>query len=679
MEKKYKSWQLKTIDFMAKKCINNGGIFLYHYMGTGKSLTSLGIAQNLGLDLVILCPDMLVNQWKTDYIDKYREYLDMEISIFGYKDAIKEFKKKKKEWFEDKTLIFDEVHNFESLGIDLSIFYLFKRRIVLTGTPITHDTTQIASIINIASGETIFPLNKSLFIKKFYVLNKKRAFYYGFLAPSVIYLQSMIVCTSFINMIISGIESKMTSDNNNDHLQNIIKNLIGLIRTTINSPYSIPRDILLHFINFFKEDKIKLDEEQKKFYDNVIAVFFSCIAFIIFEIQKEKMKYSKFANDDHTMYEPNLKKIKRYIGNNISFYKPDLIKDDFFPIIEKKEIMASYTMFQMDILMRYCSSKLLEEDYLSLDIFRNFDEIIKNTYDQNDGDLYLKYGRMIGNACNFYNIETKKPEYLISNIVSFDDKKLVYTLNKDIELKELPKKYAIIIEEIKKNPNKKIVIYSSFHRAFETLSACFSKENIKHFSIRNDISIEENKYIFEKYYNNTINVLILDNKYNEGISINETNYFYILEPLLHLSTKIQTEARIVRLDSHEKGSKVCIINLISNISYVEKETTIKASSIKNWFNYSKYESLYDWRYLKFDETCTPDRYINFRISNSEKQSRGILEVLKEVCIENNKISKKCIRSDCIMGNSIEKKGNCSVKNKEFILKLKSSGKSKKKN
>lgn len=55
--KKFKPWQRIPVEYMTKKCIQNDGIFLFHYMGTGKSLTAIGIAHNLGLPFLIICPE----------------------------------------------------------------------------------------------------------------------------------------------------------------------------------------------------------------------------------------------------------------------------------------------------------------------------------------------------------------------------------------------------------------------------------------------------------------------------------------------------------------------------------------------------------------------------------------------------------------------------------------------
>ena len=93
-------------------------------MGTGKTLTSLGIAANLGNPIVIIAPSGLVSQWQNDYIKKYKHYLP-EISLLtSYENCWSLLASKNEAWRSRHTIIIDEAHNLsEWLGkkIDINV------------------------------------------------------------------------------------------------------------------------------------------------------------------------------------------------------------------------------------------------------------------------------------------------------------------------------------------------------------------------------------------------------------------------------------------------------------------------------------------------------------------------------------------------------------------------------
>ena len=189
----YKKWQRYSIEYMTKNCVNQNGLLLYHQMGTGKTLTSLGIAANLGNPIVIIAPSGLVSQWQNDYIKKYKHYLP-EISLLtSYENCWSLLASKNEAWRSRHTIIIDEAHNLsEWLGrkIDIkkrlkSINYLFqfKKRILLTGTPVYYSEQDLRFIINVAAGYSIMPLDNEEFIRKYYYKNYFKSAIFGWVVP----------------------------------------------------------------------------------------------------------------------------------------------------------------------------------------------------------------------------------------------------------------------------------------------------------------------------------------------------------------------------------------------------------------------------------------------------------------------------------------------------------------
>ena len=107
---KYKSWQKYPIEYLTNKCINRDGILLYHFMGSGKTFTSLGIALNLGNRIVLVAPTGLLNQWKSDYFEKFTTLPEI-ITSESYETIWKYLDKTEEKELQNYTLIMDESHN----------------------------------------------------------------------------------------------------------------------------------------------------------------------------------------------------------------------------------------------------------------------------------------------------------------------------------------------------------------------------------------------------------------------------------------------------------------------------------------------------------------------------------------------------------------------------------------
>lgn len=168
---------------------DNRGILLYHSVGSGKTLTSISIAEefrNLGKDIIILSSKSLQANYKKE-IEKYNKMVNPEISDEELTNIVNNYKyvtsnsknmisslddklfnilnKKNDEKInlENKIIIIDEAHNlFNSIVNGSKIANEFYdlimntkkiKLIFLTGTPIINNPFEIAVAFNMLYGK----------------------------------------------------------------------------------------------------------------------------------------------------------------------------------------------------------------------------------------------------------------------------------------------------------------------------------------------------------------------------------------------------------------------------------------------------------------------------------------------------------------------------------------------
>ena len=192
----YTTYQQYVIDFLTQHCTNQDGLLLYHYMGSGKTFTAVGIAANLNLPVVLLAPSGLLSMWQKDYFAKYRHILPRIAKVLSYEAFWEEMHKMGKHgegWRGKHLLLVDEAHNLSTWLSDklpvnerhecLQCLLQFKKRILLTGTPIYWSERDLSFLTNVASGKVIMPIDDNAFRKKYYKVIKSRSLLEGWVAP----------------------------------------------------------------------------------------------------------------------------------------------------------------------------------------------------------------------------------------------------------------------------------------------------------------------------------------------------------------------------------------------------------------------------------------------------------------------------------------------------------------
>jgi superfamily II DNA or RNA helicase len=719
--KLYKPWQKKVIEFMTEYCVNQDGIFLYHYMGTGKTLAALGIVQNLGLQFLIVCPNSLISQWKGDYIEKYQSTLPKNVGVISYEqtdDFLKTFPKSE---VLRTTLILDEAHNLVNYieKIPMKSLQQFRKRILLSATPIYTDVSNLGFIMNIARGKNFMPIDVAAFEKKYYKVKRGKSIIVGYLAYNVLAFQN--ITSKISNLLyypsIIGSGAIVVADNHGEdyftrgflrkilfsksfrifnsiltstvHLslttsKYLIKGLIYILENIItNTKFlnilkvfreALFYDIIGQFTRLFSNPYTESSDIEKFFtlsMTNMISnnLFVPLIMFVICNgivklllfMFRDKSELSQ--RENYT--EPDFKKLNRDIGTYISYYKPNFKqKDQEFPTVINKKVPISLTFSQILTLLRYTVLRMNYDDYISLDIFKTYEECELKTFDQSDRNLFLKYGKFIGSSCKFTNKENTELSVCICNdILYYDTKKYSCFLKPKIVFDDIPGKYIFIEQYVTGFPNEKVVIYSESSLSVKTLSAYLNHKKIKNLLLQNECSPKNFASIFKDFYSNQTNILILDENYDEGISIKGVDTMILLEATSNVSKAEQVKARVVRLDSHPIGSKVKILDLISTMSAFPR----MFGSICTWAQTSSYIT-YQNLYTEHNQYVTPDSISYSKLEETNKNMEKFKESIKSTSIQSlKKFPNKCEETKCKV-KEIYEKSKCGEMNREIILK-----------
>lgn len=184
---------------MSQYCPTQTGVILYHYMGTGKSFSSMTIAINWGLDIVLLAPEMLLPQWKRDYIDMFSTTRPKKVTMRSYEKIWALLDKhdlnteKGQQWYAKQTLMMDECHNIADWmnnridvakrGMYMKKLMAFGRRVLLTGTPMYWSPRDLAFQVNIAAGKSVMPVDAVAFEREYFRTDRFKAIAFGWVKP----------------------------------------------------------------------------------------------------------------------------------------------------------------------------------------------------------------------------------------------------------------------------------------------------------------------------------------------------------------------------------------------------------------------------------------------------------------------------------------------------------------
>ena len=148
---------------------NNYGLLLFHSPGSGKTITSLSMAQQFPLhDIIVITTKSSVK----NFIDDIKKLnFKSKIQFYTYKKFISEYEKNVNLCL-NKFVIIDEAHRLRNESREMlfiiSAVNIAFRLVLLTATPIVNYPSDISILINMVKKEEVLPSDKKLF-EFFYV------------------------------------------------------------------------------------------------------------------------------------------------------------------------------------------------------------------------------------------------------------------------------------------------------------------------------------------------------------------------------------------------------------------------------------------------------------------------------------------------------------------------------
>lgn len=143
------------------------GKIVFHGLGTGKTIGSIGAAESLDQPATVVAPAGVRPQFKDELertLDDPPGGKDPDVQSF--------YELSRGDVNPEETVIFDEAHrlrNPESSRTESAreLAEQADKRLLLTGTPIYNDPTDLATLANLAAGEERLPENSSKFREEF--------------------------------------------------------------------------------------------------------------------------------------------------------------------------------------------------------------------------------------------------------------------------------------------------------------------------------------------------------------------------------------------------------------------------------------------------------------------------------------------------------------------------------
>jgi hypothetical protein len=595
--------QKTPIQHIVSKCINQKGLLVNHYQGTGKTMTGCFFMKNFKENKVVLLPKALKDEWKrsTDYMNLNVEFLFFE-DIDLYDDDITEYIEKFQNTIKNSILIVDEAHNlirliddyYENLGgenftegdrpktkeeksrimerkkkaqNEKDLFVQFidilktpKKIMLLTGTPIISSIGDIRYLINISAGKTVVPWIQEDFLE--------------------LYTEKTV--------------TKQISD-----MFYIITKYIGM---------DMPRNILEDEDGYYFLKSAINDYLDKIFItiDNIGSPINAIRYFLVKKIAKSvhkearKFKLLQFKRSDST------------IGKYVSFYKYDNFSE-YYPSFEKKLFTVAYDDYQLGLLERYISNRLTDNEAVEMGLNKDLVDasFFKINYDYMSPKARLSFGRVIAN------------------------------------MGEDPPKFTTILNQYISQNYKKTVVYSNFYESGILKFAKFlDKKNFKFFLYHPDLEQDVKLKVMKDFESTETGLMLIHPDYFEGFSVKKVRFLHILEPIMEFYKIEQLQTRVIRYNSHielpKKDRNVTIIQWSSRSLNLFKKMLIKYNLVNSFYNQG-----IDFIEHLLDIFVNPESQILDEISTKSSTFKEVSNFLKQTGIENNTgMQEKC----CIFGN-----------------------------
>lgn len=201
MRAEISSYQNVPVKQLLSRCLRQKGVLVWHEMGSGKTMTALSMINALkNLRTIVLLPKSLIDVWigegKKHNLDLQKLVSNRRLKFVSYEsdnyydsnsyDTL--FRHRRRRDPEKYALIVDEAHNLIDIikragsrdgALMIDWLSKFSKILLLTGTPIYNEDSDLRFLVNIAAGRVILPYSAESFQKEFFVTDKLRSFTFG--------------------------------------------------------------------------------------------------------------------------------------------------------------------------------------------------------------------------------------------------------------------------------------------------------------------------------------------------------------------------------------------------------------------------------------------------------------------------------------------------------------------
>ena len=203
--------QTRPIDYLLAHP-EQKGLLINHGLGTGKTFLSLGYCeQQQERQVYILIPQSLKSNWVIQ-MEEFGVKSKSHYHIISFKDAVDSLANHD---FKNDIVIIDEAHRFVELvrfggQHDLGKYANFYSQIqksykilLLTGTPIYIQSSDLAYHFNLVAGEEVLPFNQERFRNQYTSIDYNKSYWRGHLSESVLLKTVLPIVSMFALMVVA--------------------------------------------------------------------------------------------------------------------------------------------------------------------------------------------------------------------------------------------------------------------------------------------------------------------------------------------------------------------------------------------------------------------------------------------------------------------------------------------
>jgi hypothetical protein len=661
--------QRKPIEYLVSKCRKQHGLIINHFMGTGKTFTSLFLTKNYpNKNIVLIIPNGLENIWLRD-----AKILSIDlnnITIIQFKDINNYYKYKNV--IKDSILIIDEAHELiniikyfvnystddeekisktldkENKKKDVSVedknkmvdfietVYSSHKTLLLTGSLIVSKLYDIRYLLNLAAGKAVVPyeivqFRESLYTTKYFDILYKNWFigiidndFLGIIPNSL---------RIFINKYSSWLNPLATLQIILTRNANTITRIIFPIKPTSqkqlvlydskSSTRSPVLQKLLSLLNDLKTGYYTYALKKSSLY--FIKIF---IVYIITKgLALALRQLSEYYDENYTFDTLDVNKLKPF-GKFVSFYKYGH-GTDIYPEVFLQNKSVPYTDYQLDLWTRFISietSNISAQEAVVLGLNKSITEA--DLFLNRRNVSYTLNGRLIGNIA--FNLEEPRKFIDIYNIY------------------------------INNNMDSTLVYSNSFTSGLLQFAAFLERKNIPYVIYEPSLDVDKRNQILDDFKNKKISMLLLHEIYWQGFSIEGVKHFHILEPVNDYYIKEQLITRVVRYKSHyhlkPTQRYVYIYQWHCSFNNVFEYVRTHKTQFSKWL---KNDTLmYYFEYLsRYAKNYSPDDMLMQSLNKKDAFFKKLYDTVKKVSIDNNDIPDTCCIWDPDTNSLCQKKYN----------------------